>query len=96
MSVFSGGDCHFLSTQSKKREVIAFLAELNDFLGKADCDIDSDLTIIKKKKSNDEDHSTPYTLLDLDYDVWDVVERLKGMNRGGGLWRLAHSFEKYI
>lgn len=80
----------FLSTQSKKREVIAFLAELNDFLGKADFDIDSDLTIIKKKKSNDEEHSTPYTLLDLDYDVWDVVERLKGMNRGGRLWRLAH------
>ena len=27
--------------------------------------------------TDDEEHSTPYTLLDLDYDMWDVVERLK-------------------
>ena len=67
----------FLSTQSKKREVIAFLEELKELLGKEDFDIDSDLTLIKKKKINDEEHSTPYTLLDLDYDAWDVVERLK-------------------
>ena len=67
----------FFSTQSKKREVIAFLEELKDFLGKEDFDIDSDFTLIKKKKTDDEEHSTPYTLLDLDYDVWDVVERLK-------------------
>ena len=59
----------FLSTQSKKREVIAFLEELKDFLGKEDFDIDSDFTLIKKKKTDDEEHSTPYTLLDLDYDV---------------------------
>ena len=67
----------FLSTQSKKREVIAFLEELKELLGKEDFNIDSDLTLIKKKKPNDEEHSTPYTLLDLDYDTWDVVERLK-------------------
>lgn len=67
----------FLSTQSKKREVIAFLEELNELLGKEDFNIDADLTLIKKKKTNDEEHSTPYTLLDLDYDTWDVVERLK-------------------
>ena len=67
----------FLSTQSKKREVIAFLEELKALLGKESFDIDSDLTLIKKKKPDDEEHSTPYTLLDLDYDTWDVVERLK-------------------
>ena len=67
----------FLSTQSKKKEVIAFLEELKELLEKEDFDIDSDITLIKKKKINDEEHSTPYTLLDLDYDVWDVVERLK-------------------
>ena len=67
----------FLSMQSKKREVIAFLEELKELLGKEDFNIDSDLTLIKKKKLNDEEHSTPYTLLDLDYDTWDVVERLK-------------------
>ena len=67
----------FLSIQSKKREVIAFLEKLKELLGKEDFDIDSDLTLIKKKKPDDEEHSTPYTLLDLNYDTWDVVERLK-------------------
>ena len=67
----------FLSTQSKKGEVVAFLEELKELLGKVDFDIDSDLMLIRKKKPDDEEHSTPYTLLDLDYDAWDVVERLK-------------------
>jgi len=67
----------FLSTQSKKRDVTAFLEELKELLGKEDFNIDSDLTLIKKKKRDDEEHSTPYTLLDLDYDAWDVVDRLK-------------------
>ena len=48
----------FLSTQSKKGEVTAFLEELKMFLEKGDAE-----------------HSTPYTLLDLDYDIEDVVER---------------------
>ena len=67
----------FLSTQSKKREVIVFLEELKELLGKEDFDIDTDLALIKKKKIDDEEHSTPYTMLDLGYDTWDVVERLK-------------------
>ena len=67
----------FLSTQSKKREVIAFLEELKELLGKEDFNIDSDFILIKRKKTDDEEHSTPYTLLDLGYDTWDVVERLK-------------------
>ena len=67
----------FLSFQSKKRDVITFLKELQEILGKEDFNIDSNLTLIKKKKPDDEKHSTPYTLLDLDYDAWDVVDRLK-------------------
>ena len=39
----------YLSTQSKKREVIAFLDELKELLGKEDSDIDSDLILIRKK-----------------------------------------------
>ena len=31
----------------------------------------------KKKKKEEEPFSTPYTLLDLDYDVSDVINRLK-------------------
>lgn len=68
----------FLSTQSKKRDVLDFLDELKALLGKYDFDIDTDITIIRKKKQNgDYEFSTPYTLLDLDYDAEDVVERLK-------------------
>lgn len=68
----------FLSTQSKKREVIAFLNELKAILENADFDIDTDLILIsKKKQGDDQKYSTPYTLLDLDYDTEDVVERLK-------------------
>lgn len=62
--------------KSNRKEVVAFLKELKDILNKENFNIDSDFTLIKKKK-HDEEHSTPYTLLDLDYDVWDVVERLK-------------------
>ena len=68
----------FLSTQSRKREVIAFLDELKSILENADFDIDTDLTLIsKKKQGQDQKYSTPYTLLDLDYDTVDVVDRLK-------------------
>ncbi len=67
----------FLSIQSKKIEVIAFLEELKELLEREEFNINSDLILIKKEKPNDEEHSTPYTLLDLDYDMWDVVERLK-------------------
>ena len=70
----------FLSTQLKKREVVAFLEELKGLLGKDDFNIDSDILLIKKRKPKDEAHSTPYTLLDLDYDILDVVERLKELS----------------
>lgn len=67
----------FLSIQSKKGEVAAFLKELKMFLEKGDFNIDTDFILIRKNKKNDMEHSTPYTLLDLDYDIADVVDRLK-------------------
>ncbi len=68
----------FLTIQSKKREVTAFLDDLKSLLGNADFHIDTDLTLIsKKKQGEDQKYSTPYTLLDLDYDTEDLVERLK-------------------
>ena len=68
----------FLSTQSKKSEVIAFLNELKSILENEDFDIDKHLTLINKnKQGEDQKYSTPYTLLDLDYDTEDVVEWLK-------------------
>ena len=67
----------FLSRISKRQEVLAFLEELKAFLKGNDFDIDNDLILIKKKKVDDEEYSTPYTLLDLDYNSEDVVSRLK-------------------
>lgn len=68
----------FLSYQSKKREVVAFLDELHKVLESDDFDINTDLNLIRKKKQGDDQKfSTPYTLLDLDYDAEDVVNRLK-------------------
>lgn len=68
----------FLGFQSKKREVIDFLEELHKLLQRDDFDINTDLHLIRKKKQGDDQKfSTPYTLLDLDYDADDVVQRLK-------------------
>lgn len=68
----------FLSYQSKKREVVAFLDELHKLLEKDDFDINTDLNLIRKKKQEDDQKfSTQYTLLALDYDAEDVVNRLK-------------------
>lgn len=67
-----------LSYQSKKREIVAFLNELHKLLESDDFDINTDLNLIRKKKQGDDQKfSTPYTLLDFDYDVEDVVNRLK-------------------
>lgn len=68
----------FLSFQSKKIEVAAFLDELHKLLESDNFDINTDLNLIRKKKQgDDQEFSTPYTLLDLDYDAEDVVNRLK-------------------
>lgn len=68
----------FLSYQSKKREVVAFLDELHKLLESDGFDINTDLNLVRKKKQGEDlKFSTPYTLLDLDYDAEDVVDRLK-------------------
>lgn len=67
-----------LSIQSKEKEVIEFLGELKNILQSKEFNIEKDLTIIKsKKKGQDILYSTPYTLVDLEYDTNDVAERLK-------------------
>lgn len=68
----------FLSIQSKKREVDTFLNGLKTLLEKDDFNIDTDFTLIRKSKQGDNRRfSTPYTLVDLDYDTEDIVDRLK-------------------
>lgn len=67
-----------LSVQSKTKEVIEFLNELKRILQSKEFNIDTDLTIIKsRKKDRKVQYSTPYTLVDLDYDASDVAARLK-------------------
>lgn len=67
-----------LSIISKEEEIIEFLRELRNIVNDEGFDIEKNLKIIKsKKKSGKERFSTPYTLLDLDYDASDIVERLK-------------------
>lgn len=67
-----------LSIQSKEKEVTEFLIELKTILQSEEFDIDQNLRIIRSKKTGNEiQYSTPYTLLDLEYDAGDVAERLK-------------------
>ena len=73
-------DVIFLSTQSSRKEVQKFLTELKQFLNQPDFDTEKNLVIIKKKKAEDEKFSTPYTLLDLEYEAEDVVKRLKELS----------------
>lgn len=53
------------------------MKNLKIFLEKGDFDIDTDFVLIRKDKKGDMEHSTPFTLVDLDYDISDVVDRLK-------------------
>ncbi len=57
-----------------------FLEELVGFLENDGFDIDKDILLIVANKPDDMKHSTRYTLLDLQYDVSDVVERLKELD----------------
>ena len=70
----------FLSVRSKKREVTAFLKELQYLLKSSD--LNTDFILIRKNKQEDKEHSTPYTLVDLEYDTEDVVDRLKELTVG--------------
>ena len=65
-----------ISIQSQITIVKAFLEELKEILGDEDFDIDKNLLIIRSRKDEIE-YSTNYTLVDLEYDSFDVVERLK-------------------
>ena len=73
-----GGDFIKLSIQSKQKEIIEFLNELKNILESQEFNIEKHLIIIKtQKKGGDIQYSTPYTLVDLDYDTSDIVQRLK-------------------
>lgn len=66
-----------LSVKSKEKEVQEFLDNLKSILHSTKFCVARDLIIIRSKKKGKDRYSTPYTLLDLEYDASDVAERLK-------------------
>lgn len=72
-----GGVIIKLSVKLKEKEVQAFLDGMKRILCDKEFDIEENLRIIRSKKKGKEQYSTPYTLVDLEYDASDVVERLK-------------------
>ena len=72
-----------VSIRSEKQAIKVFLEELKDILMNKDFDVDNNLTVISSEKSEEkEKFSTPYTLLDLEYDTYDIVDRLKELELG--------------
>lgn len=61
---------------SDKKTVSAFLDDLNEVLGSQEFNIAEDLLIIKSSKDEIQ-FSTSFTMVDLEYDPEDIVERLK-------------------
>lgn len=67
-----------LSITTKKKDVLTFLEQLYSILSDSNFDIDNNIILISKKKPPEKEmFSTPYTILDLDYETSDIVERLK-------------------
>ena len=62
--------------QSDKKVIKAFLEEPKEVLESEDFKIDEDLLVIRSSKEEVE-YSTQYTIVDLEYDSFDIVERLK-------------------
>lgn len=66
--------------RSPIQEVERFLKQLRSVLDAPAFDIDRDIVLIQKNKPPDQVRfSTPFTLIDLDYAIDDVVETLKGL-----------------
>ena len=65
-----------ISIKSEKKLVQDFLNELHQLIDSYEFDIDRNFFLIRTAKT-EECYSTPYTLLDLEYDSQDVVDRLR-------------------
>lgn len=67
----------YLGFKSKKNDVILFLDGLHKILDDKRFNVERDLFLNIKDKPDDEEHSTRFTLLDLNYDSNDVVDRIR-------------------
>ena len=61
-----------------ERDVLQFLKRLNAIINAEDFNLDDNFILIKNSKEPIE-FSTPYTLIDLEYDVDDVVRELSSL-----------------
>lgn len=67
-----------ISITTKRKDIIVFLEQLHLILSDPKFNIDNNMILISKNKSQEkEEFSTPYTIVDLDYEMSDIVERLK-------------------
>ena len=63
--------------RSEKKMVEDFLIELHEILHNPKFHIDTDFIFIcKKKASESEEYSTPYTMMELEFDTSDVLQVL--------------------
>lgn len=65
-----------IQIRSERRAVDSFLKELKKILEAKDFSVNDNLLIIKSSKEFIE-YSTAYTMVDLEYDAFDVVDKLK-------------------
>ena len=66
-----------LSFKSNKNEIEKFLQDMKNILEDESFNIHDNIKVVKSKKK--EEYSTPYTMVDLEYDDSDVVECLKDL-----------------
>ena len=75
-----GGGNIQISICSDKKDVLKFLTELRQVLSDDNFVLNQDIIIIKKEKpEGKKQFSTPYTLVDLEYDTEDIAECLKNL-----------------
>ena len=75
-----------LSFKSNKNEIEKFLQDMKNILEDESFNIHDNIKVVKsKKKEEKEKYSTPYTMVDLEYDDSDVVECLKDLRIFGNI-----------
>ena len=65
---------------SDRKTVGLFLEELHNIIDSDTFSIERNLSVILKNKPDDIKHSTPYTLIDLGFDVEDIVPVIRHLS----------------
>ena len=68
-----------ITIKSEKKEVRCFLENMKEIINDKNFNIENDFILIQTMKA-DKRYSTTYTLLDLEYDSFDVIECLKQLS----------------